>query len=332
MLHPFPRTCVLATLFATFAFAARGDITITELPDRVRIEIDGQLFTEYRHVGAPHVYFYPLIGPGGVKMTRSWPMEEVAGEERDHPHHRSLWFSHGLVNGGDFWTEAAPAKAGKHPVGAIVHEAVEEAKGGPAIGTLRTRQKWVATDGTIPLTSTQTLRLHQTPATERLFDFEVRLTAGTADVVLGDTKEGSMAIRIAESMRLKLPGGKAGAGHIVNSAGDRDGAAWGKRAAWVSFTGPVDGKTMGITIFDHPKNLRHPTRWHARDYGLFAANPWCENEMDKTQPPGTGDYKMKAGESLLLRYRVLLHQGDSASANLADRFLKYTQEPAATSN
>jgi hypothetical protein len=314
--------CIAAALFAP---ALRATVEITETGDTVRIEIGGHLFTEYRHAGAPHVYYYPVIGPGGAKMTRSWPMDEVEGEERDHPHHRSLWFSHGLVNGIDFWSELSPElnQQPKHAVGKIVHEKVLEAKGGSSEGLVRTQQKWVAPDGAVPLTSVQTLRVHNRPATERLFDFEITLTAGEKDVLLGDTKEGTMAIRVNESMRLIQPKRQPGKGRMVNSAGDRDGEVWGKRATWVDYSGPVEGRTVGISIFDHPANLRHPTRWHARDYGLFAANPFCEHEMDKAQPKGAGDHTIPAGQSLTLRYRFYLHEGDAEEANVAARFAEY---------
>ena len=104
---------------------ARAAVEVKELPDRVRLEVGGQLFTELRHGDAPHVFYYPLIGPGGVKMTRAWPMEEAPDEDHDHPHHRSMWFSHGAVNGVDFWGEDASYKGTpKHPVGKIVLDKV----------------------------------------------------------------------------------------------------------------------------------------------------------------------------------------------------------------
>jgi hypothetical protein len=314
--------CLAAALLAS---PSRAAVEIKESGDTVRIEVGGELFTEYRHAGAPHVYYYPVIGPGGAKMTRSWPIQEVEGEERDHPHHRSLWFSHGLVNGVDFWSELSPNpdQQTKHAVGKIVHDAVLEAKGGPNEGILKTRQKWVAPDGSVPLTSVQTLRVYNRPATERLFDFEITLTAGEKDVLLGDTKEGTMAIRINESMRLIQPKKQPGKGQMVNSAGDRDGKVWGKKATWVDYSGPVEGKIVGIAIFDHPSNLRHPTRWHARDYGLFAANPFCEHEMDKSQPKGAADHTISAGQSLTLRYRFYLHERDAEQAQVASRFAEY---------
>jgi hypothetical protein len=310
--------------FLAASSAAFAGVTVTQLDDRVRIELDGKLFTEYRHTGAPHVYYWPVIGPGGAKMTRAWPMEEVPGEERDHPHHRSLWFSHGAVNGVDFWSEAISygTRTPKHPIGSIVHDRIVKAVSGETSGELVTAQKWVAPDESVPLTSTQRLVVYQRPDSERMFDFEVTLTAGARDVVLGDTKEGTAAIRIAESMRLKGPKATVGAGKIVNSEGDTDAKVWGRRAKWVSMSGPIDGRTFSIAMFDHPTNPRHPTRWHARDYGLFAANPFCEAEMDKAQPKGAGDFSIKAGDSVTFRYRFIIHEGDDVG-KLAGRYAEY---------
>ena len=306
---------------AASSFAA---VEVKELDGKVRVEIDGQLFTEYCYKGAPHVYYHPVIGPGGAKMTRSWPMAEAEGEERDHPHHRSMWFSHGDVNGFDFWAENKPGAKSKEKIGTIEHEKLLEAKGGEKEGVVSARLKWVAPDGTIPVTSVQTLRVHDTKEDERVCDIEVTLTAGEKDVVFGDTKEGTMGIRIAETMRLKQPKNHPpGEGHIVNSEGIKDGATWGKKAAWVDYSGPVGGKTLGIGMFDHPKNPTHPTRWHVRDYGLFAANPFCGHEMDKSLEKGAAAYKLPAGQSVTFKYRIFIHEGDAEAAKVADRYSEY---------
>ncbi|HEV7866657.1 MAG TPA: PmoA family protein, partial [Chthoniobacteraceae bacterium] len=202
-----------------------------------------------------------------------------------------------------------------------------EAKGGPESGVISAAQKWVAPDSSVPLTSVQTLRVHQRAASERMFDFTVTLTAGEKDVILGDTKEGTFAMRIAESMRLKTPkGAPAGTGRILNSEGVRDAKVWGQAAKWVDMYGPIGGKTYGIAIFDHPKNLRHPTRWHARDYGLFAANPFCGKEMDPSLPAGSADYTLKASQSLTLQYRVFIHEGDANATALEERFREFAAQ------
>lgn len=313
----------LCTAILAFTLPVFAAVEMKKSADKVRVEIDGQLFTEYCFTGASHVYFYPLIGPGGARMTRDWPMQDTPGEDHDHPHHRSLWFAHGLVNGGDFWTEAATSgtKKPKFPVGKIEHEKFLEVQGGEKEGVIRDQLRWVAADGSVPVTSIQTFRVQA--GAERVIDFSMTLTAGDKDVLFGDTKEGTMAIRIAESMRLLGVDKKPGAGKIVNAPGDVDGEVWGKKAAWVDYAGPVGGRTVGIAIFDSPKNPRHPTRWHARDYGLFAANPFCEREMDKTQPEGSGDFKLEAGQSVTFSYRFILHTGDATQAKIAERFAEY---------
>ena len=313
---------LLSPLIARPAEGLGEGVKITEQPEKVRVEINGQLFTEYVFKGAPHVYFYPLLGPGGLQMTRHWPMKDVEGEEHDHKHHRSLWYSHGAVNGVDFWGESE--KSGK-----ILHEKFLEIKSGPETGLIRAQNKWVDPDGKTVLRDERTFRVYARPDNERLFDYEITLKAPPdKEVILGDTKEGSMAIRLAESMRLILPKEKgekkaaAGKGHIILSTGLRDQETWGKAAAWCDYHGPVAQKTVGVAIFDHPSNLRHPTTWHVRDYGLFAANPFGLHDFDK-QPPGTGNVVIEPGKSVTFKYRFYLHEGDEKEAKVADHWEDY---------
>lgn len=314
------------TAFSTASLVAADGVKLTELGGKVRVEINGGHFTDYCFQGAPHVYFYPLIGPGGAPMTRHWPMKEVEGEEKDHPHHRSLWYSHGAVNGVDFWAETP--KSGK-----IVHDKFLEVKGGEDSGVIRSANKWIAPDGSVTMTDERTFRVYARPNSERLFDFEVTLQAGDKDIVLGDTKEGSMAIRVNESMRGVMPRGKGekgvkvGKGRIamstgVTSSGNGDEKAWGKRAEWCDYSGPVDGRTVGIAIFDHPANPKHPTWWHVREYGLFAANPFGVHDFEK-QPKGAGDITIPAGKSLTFKYRFYLHEGDEAAGKVAELYKDY---------
>ena len=165
------------------ALAADTGVKIIEGPEKLRVDINGDLFTEYCFSGAPHVYFYPLLGPGGLPLTRNWPMKEAEGEERDHPHHRSFWYSHGDVNGVDFWSESA--KAGK-----IVHDKFLKVESGAESGVIRSANKWIAPSGEVVCTDERTFRVYNRPDNERLFDFDITLKAGEKEVVLGDTKEG----------------------------------------------------------------------------------------------------------------------------------------------
>ncbi len=320
-MHPLPPRPWLGSLTLLCTLAAVGaepgsGVQIRQLPDRLRIEISGQLFSEYRYQGASRSYLYPVLAPGGIHLSRRWPLEEGTGEDKDHPHHKSFWYAHGDVNGHDFWSESD--KAGK-----TVHQKFLEIQSGPETGVIRSANQLVAKDGTIVATDERTLRFYNR-ADARVWDFEITIHASHGEVRLGDTKEGTMAIRLAETMRLKPNKFNAGkpTGHILNSEGVRDGSTWGKRAKWVDYWGPVDGQTWGIAIFDHPQNPQHPTWWHVRDYGLFAANPFGVHDFEK-KPPGAGTVTIPAGKSLTYRYRFYAHRGDAQEAKVEAEYQRY---------
>jgi len=300
------------------ATSPKSGVQITRLEDRLRVEINGQLFTEYVFKNTPRPYCYPLLGPDNLAMSRDWPMKNTPGEDHDHPHHRSLWYAHGAMNGQDFWSE-------QKAFGKTVHDDFLEVKSGQDAGVIKARNKWVAADGTVVCTDERTLRFYNPGrANERVVDFDITLFASNGDLTLGDTKEGTMAVRLAETMRLKLKG-KEGKGHIVNSNGVRDGQTWGKRADWCDYYGPVEGKTVGIAIFDHPQNPRHPTWWHVRDYGLFAANPFGQHDFESLPNKAAGDLKVPAGESVTFRYRFYFHEGDEQQGNVAGKYKQYAK-------
>jgi len=322
-----PGLQIVFILFACFTAGAQA-VKLMQSDKTIRVEINGKLFTEYFFKDVPRPYCYPLLGPEELPMTRNWPMsanpspdyvpKALPTEEHDHPHHRSLWFAYGDVNGMDFWAEEKVWHK-------IVHEKFLEVKSGDDFGVIKSRNNWTANNGTIVCTDERTLRVYNRPDNERLFDFEITLIAPKdKPVKFGDTKEGAMATRVAESMRLSH-GKKPGEGHIVQSTGARDGAAWGKRAEWTDYYGPVNGKTVGIAIFDHPKNPNHPCWWHARDYGLFAANPFGRRGYEGKNAP-EGGLTIPAGKSLTFRYRFYLHEGDEKSAKVAEHFADWAKQ------
>ncbi|MBW8040038.1 MAG: hypothetical protein FVQ85_08575 [Planctomycetes bacterium] len=289
-------------------------VKIVKADKKLKVEINGKLFTEYNYQDVPRPFFYPVIGPTGVPIIRHYPMNpdlDKGGDKKDHVHHRSLWFTHGEVNGQDFWGEGG--RSGK-----IVHEKFDKITSGRDVGIIQSRNKWVARDGKVICTDTRTHRFYNRPDGQ-MMDFEITFHASQGKVVLGDTKEGSMAIRLAPTMRVE---GKVGKGHIINSEGHRDGAAWGKRAAWCDYYGPVNGDIVGVAIFDHPKNPKHPTWWHVRTYGLFTANPFGVHNFEN-KPKGTGDITIQAGESLTFRYRFYFHKGDAKQAQVAKHYRQY---------
>ena len=291
--------------------------------DSVEVRIDGDLFTTVRLVGASsgqasedggHVpYLYPVIGPDGQSLTRNWPMKAGADEEQDHPHHRSLWFAHGDVNGFDFWTGRDGSR--------IEHQDILALEANQEEAALRTRNLWLAPDGKPVLADERTLTFRAV-AGQRSIDVDVTLDARYGPVTLGDTKEGTMAIRVAPRLRLR---GDVATGSILNSENQLDGDCWGKRASWVRYSGELTSGTVSIALLQHPENHRHPTWWHARDYGLLAANPFGAHDFEGA-PPGTGDLTLAAGERLRLRYRFLFATG-TLSAERLNRELTSFETP-----
>lgn len=313
-------------------------VRIFQTNDLLRVELNGRLFTEYHYQGVPRPFCYPLLGPGGVGMTRNFPMVKVPGEETDHPHHRSLWFAHAPVNGIDFWTEGKTK-------GRIVHRGFVDISSGVTTGLIKTRNDWVGPEGNIVCTDEQTLRFY--PCNDNatiIMDFEITLKASHGDVTFGDSKEGTFALRIAETMRTLQPfkrgePARPGQGHIVLSTGVRDdgqsaaaakdarreAATWGQRAAWCDYYGPVAGKIVGIALMDHPSNPRHPTWWMVRDYGLFGANPFGQHDFEKLSDKHAGDLKIPGGQSVKFRYRVVLHEGDEKTGRIAERYEEFAR-------
>ena len=303
---------VAFTLLAAGAASAEK-FTVEQSDDAATVLLDGKLFTRYLTKSGAKPVLYPVIGPGGAAMTRAYPLEEKEGERTDHVHQRSFWFTHDKVNGVGFWHE-------NDNHGEIVHREFVKAEGGDQ-ATIVTRNDWVGPDGKKILEDERTL-VFGAEGDKRWIDFEITLKATEGEVTFGDTKEGTFGIRVAESMKVDAKMG----GQIVNSEGQTDGAAWGKRAAWVDYHGPVDGKTVGVAILNHPSSFRFPTYWHVRTYGLFAANPFGANDFTRGQD-GDGSQTLKKGDQIALRYRVLLHPGDEKEGRVAGEYEKYAKTP-----
>ena len=279
----------------------------------ITIQLDGSLFSEYRTDVGAKPFLYPLVGPAGSSLTRAYPMEAVAGEDRDHPHQKSFWFTHGKVNGIDFWSE-------QNGNGTIKETARTSMVSGPVLARLCTSDDWLGPDGRKVCEDERVLTFYKT-RNARVIDFEILLKATHGPVTFGDTKEGMFGLRVASSMDVDKKRG----GRIVNAEGLVDGQAWGKASPWVDYSGPVNGKNVGIAILNHPRSFRYPTTWHVRTYGLFAANPFGWHDFGLSKP---GDYTLPADEKLWFGYRVILHEGDAGAARIADAFDRYGEPPA----
>ena len=291
-------------------YCQAGVITLEQNEEGVTVKVDGKPFTNYLIKAGPKPYLWPVVGPNGVEMTRAYPMKEVDGEKKDHPHHRSFWFTHGNVNGVDFWAETKGH-------GDIKHKEFLKVNSGPP-ATLTTVNEWIGPDGKKHLEDTRTLTFSANDKS-RTIDFDITLQATNGEVVFNDTKEGSFGLRIPTVMDVTSKQG----GKILNSEGQTDAEAWGKPAKWVDYTGTLNDKPVGIAILNHPSSFRYPTHWHVRTYGLFAANPFGLKDFKTGQD---GAHTLKEGDSISLRYRVIFHLGNTEDAQLQKSFEQYSAE------
>ena len=277
----------------------------------LRVEVDDQPLTTYHPDLGPKPILFPLIGPTRAAFTRAFPMEQVEGEDKDHPHQRSFWFTHGKVNGVDFWSEL--------PGHGAIRETSRSALPGRLVGILRTTNDWVDPAGKTVCQDERTLRFRALKSAW-LVDFDVTIKASNGPVTFGDTKEGMFGVRVASVLDANRKEG----GKITNADGLTNADAWGKASPWVDYAGKIDGKAVGIAIMNHPDSFRYPTTWHVREYGLFAANPFGWKDFGRAE---SGEYTLPAGESITFLYRVVLHEGDTASANLPAAFEAYARPP-----
>ncbi|MDA1017730.1 MAG: PmoA family protein [Planctomycetota bacterium] len=273
---------------ATQASAADPVVGFQQEPGRIAIKVGDRVLAKYVYDDAkvPRPYFTDVREQHGIQVTRNHPPQ--AGDDRDHPHHTGIFFTFGDLNGVDFW----------HLKGSCIHERfINKPTGGAGVGTFTVANKYLSPDGKqVFLTETARYVIRATAHGE-VIEFDHTLTAADVSARFGSKEEGGLAVRMATPIAISSGMG----GRMIDSEGRSGGKAiWGKQAAWVDYSGTIDGKSVGMTVIPHPLNFTQ-CWYHARDYGLLAANPFGPLNNAKA---GT---VLKRGESLRLRYGVLVH-------------------------
>ncbi len=342
---------VLGVLAATMSISTPSLIAgsasgVQVVPDearrRVDITIDGQPFTSYLWpTTLKKPVLYPLITDQNITVTRGYPLEPRPNERVDHPHHAGMWFNYGNVNGFDFWNNSDAIKPeDRDKMGTILQTKIETAKSGPDRGELVVDSVWVTGQGRQILDQTTryvfSRRRHQ-----RVIDQVITLKA-LDRAVFNDDKEGVLGIRVAHWLespdemggvfldanghptKVDAADTSGATGEYLTSEGVKGGAAWGTRGNWCLLTGHTGDHTVTIAILDHPLNPGFPTYWHARGYGLFAANPLGRSVFDPKQP--AFNYTLEKGESATFRYRVLLISGPASADELNQEEERFAAE------
>ena len=290
---------------------------------RVDVFIGGSPFTSYiwpDRLAKP--VLYPLRTAKGTVVTRGFPLEPRSGERVDHPHHVGMWFNYGNVNGFDFWNNSEAVKPEDAPkMGNIGHRAIAAVKSSTDAGELEIDAEWITGKQQLILKE-HTRFIFRGGPDFRSIDRITTLRALDIKVVFNDDKEGVLGMRVTRA--LEAPSDKpevftdAGGrpttvarldntgvnGVYLTSEGKKGEAAWGTRGRWCNLSGQVGSEPVTITILDHPANPGFPTYWHARGYGLFAANPLGQRIFSNGKEEL--NFSLDPGQSATFRYRILI--------------------------
>ncbi len=329
-----PYFFVFSILLSCPTFAQK-EVEFIDKPteNKIDVQVDDKPFTSYFYPGEAvlkKAVLYPLRTPNGTIVTRGWPFDSRPGERIDHPHHVGMWLNYEDVNGHDFWNNSTTPPNPKATYGTIVHTGVTSMKGGKKSGTLIVTANWLDKNGQIMLEETTT---YVFGGGKNYFtaDRMTTLTAKT-DVLFKDVKDGMFAIRVARQLEhpskqpdvftdasgvaTKVPvmDNTGVTGNYRNSEGIEGEAVWSKRARWCNLRGQINAEIINVAIIDHPKNTGYPTYWHARGYGLFAANPLGQKVFSNGKEEL--NLKLTKGQSTTFRYRTVV-----ASEQLTDETL-----------
>lgn len=327
----------------------RVAVAANESARRVDVTIGGQPFTSYiwpERLKKP--VLYPLRSAKGTLVTRGWPFDPRPGERVDHPHHVGLWFDYGDVNGIDFWNNSdalKPADAAK--MGTVVHRRVVGVQGGADSGRLTTESDWIGPGGVLLLHERAEL-VFRGDATSRSVERTTTLTAVDRRVVLADNKEGLFGMRVARqleqpsttpekftdasgrAMDVPVLDNRGVTGVYRSSEGKTGDAVWGTRGRWAMLTGTIGGEALTLAILDHSKNPGFPTYWHARGYGLFAANPLGRSVFTEGRQPAL-NLTLEPHESATFRYRLLILEGTATVDRLEREVTAFSAEQTSRS-
>jgi len=298
------KSIVLLVSIGWFVFgplAGADTVELTRRADTVKVSIDGAPLAIY-HTSKDKLkpYFFEVRAADGTIMSRP-----ISPPGEDHPHHRGIWNAADKVNGIDFWNERR---------GRIDNVAVKliQAQGNPAV--MEVVNHWLDEHGKLIIAEKTNIQIFA----NRLLAYDIRLTAGQQPVTFGDTEEGFFAFRMVNSMR------EQEGGHVENADGLKTAAGcWGKTCDWVDYYGPINGKTYGVALFDHPENFRR-SRYHVRDYGLFSISPFGQRDYTLGRLPAQ-PVVLQPGETLRLRYGMFFHTGNTQDAHLPQVYREYLQ-------
>ena len=327
-------------LFSQCGSEAELDLNVNEAEKKVDVMIDGKLFTSYIYPAQiKKPVLWPVMSPAGNMLTRSFPLVNKEGDRSDHPHHVGVWLNYGDVNGLDFWNNSeaiAPEK--REGYGTIFHRSIDKAESGKGSALLQTSAVWEAPDQTALLEEHSTFTFIASEQM-RIIDRSTTLKALIDEVLFRDNKEGMFAIRVARELelpsnsptnlldshgnvtRVEQMDNTLVKGNYRSADGVEGEEVWSTRCRWMKLASEINGEQVALVIIDHPSNPGYPTYWHARGYGLFAANTLGQKVFSKGE--NELNFTLKKGESVTFKYRLVVAGTDLSDEQinqLADEY------------
>ncbi len=303
---------------------AQQPIRITPVKDqhKIIIEADGKPFTEFIYPDSlEKPVLYPIYAADQAIVTRGFPIAPRPNDPTDHPHHIGLWMNYESVNGLDFWNNsyAIPADK-KSSYGWIKTDSILQIKNGSA-AELSYSACW-KNQQQLTLLKENTRFVFSAGNDERIIDRISTLTANQ-DVLFADIKDGFLGLRVAHELELPsaqpkqftdnkgnvtaVAANAVASGNYLTSEGKQGDSAWSTRGRWCLLYGKIKEDSISIVIIDHPANPGYPTYWHARGYGLFAANPLGQKVFSNGREEL--NFSLKKGASAIFRYRIVVYSG-----------------------
>lgn len=323
--------CIVLTAIQLLS-GCGSSVKFEEHANRIDVRMKGELFTSYLHAVDPNQplvaqgrrlakpVLSPVYSPSGILMTRGYPFFSVEGESQDHPHHMGVYFTID-INEEKFWGSS------RQELPSIKHIEVLKKKTRGKQGRLHTLMHWVDREGRVMLEEERHMTFwDRSREGLRAIDMTIYLTARDRKVVIGDTKEGLLAVRVAPWLNENH-----GTGRYLSSNGDEtEKNVWGKRAKWMRLQGQKDGQTYGIAILNHPDSVNYPTFWHARGYGCFSANPLGQGAFEKSRKVANArdlNFTLEPGVPACFKFRLLFYEGDRAMEQIEAEFAAYAGAP-----
>ncbi|HEY5824812.1 MAG TPA: PmoA family protein [Cyclobacteriaceae bacterium] len=317
--------CLIGLIGFAFSIQAQTGFSLKDDPYNKKVEVlyDERLLTAYCYFDSTEKpVLFPIKTVSGTTVTRGYPIAPHLGERTDHPHQIGLWMNYESVNDLDFWNNSFAISADKKShYGSIRHQKILKSETKEDNASLVVLSHWVNSEGKVLLEET-TRFVFIKKENDFIID-RIALLEAKEDVLFKDVKDGLLGIRVARE--LEMPSAQEDkfvdaqgnvtavskmdntnvSGMYFNKEKLEGDKVWGKRSRWTCLQGEKDGEKISIAIIDHPKNVGYPTYWHARGYGLFAANPLGQKIFSEGEKEM--NFSLKKGRSTSFRYRVIIH-------------------------